>query len=353
MGPIAPPRFVLTAPLAAAAWLIAGLPGAAQETLYVAEQLAGTVLRYSLPSTTGTTFGSGANPELFGLATGASGQLYTVNNTGDLIRRFDADGTLAVGFGSAGAVDIKTLTSNVAFGPTGVAFTAAAGGKVVVSAYNSGHLLRLDATTGVWDQSFGTGGLLTTTALPLSVAYAAAGDYIYYAQTDGKVYRVNAAGTENVAMDLGPTSPSSPWALSLLSDSELFLTEPSAGLVWKYDLSGTNATLDSSYDGNGYVGVPGAYGIVLSPTGTAYVTDFDSGTVRMISADGGTVQDFVTGLNGPTGITLYGTATIPEIDPTGLPAVAGIMTAVAGVLERRRSRRRARRGVAGDRWTTI
>lgn len=336
MRSIAPRRLILTATLAASASLVAGLPAPAQESLYVANQGDGTVLRYSPPSTTGTAVGVEPNPELYGLATGATGQLYTVNNTGDLIRRYDANGSLAAGFGTGGEVNIRTLTSDAAFGPVGVAFTPASGGALVVSAYNSGHLLRLDATTGAWDTSFGVGGLLSTTAAPLGVAFTAAGDYIYYTQTDASVWRVAADGTGQAQLTLGGVAPQSAWAIGLLSDTELFLTDLVADEVLKYNLSGTNAALDTSYGSGGRVSLPGAYGIALSPTGTAFVTNNSGGAVSMISADGTSVQDFVTGLTSPTGIAVYGAAAVPEIEPSALPAVAGIMSAVAGLLERRR-----------------
>lgn len=344
-------RFVARLSLIAAAVSAVGVPVVAQESLYVADKAAGQVLHYALPSTTGTAVGVESNPELYGLATGAAGQLYTVNNTGNLIRRYDVNGSLAAGFGTGGEVDIMALTSSAAYGPVGVAFTPASGGALVVSAYNSGHLLRLDATTGAWDTSFGVGGLLATTAAPLGVAFTAAGDYIYYTQTDASVWRVAADGTGQSLLSLGGAAPLSTWALSLLSDTELFLTDMDAGEVLKYDVSGLNATLDPSYGIGGRVSLPGAYGIALSPTGTAFVTT-TGGVVSMISADGSSVQDFVTDLSGPTGIALYGAAGVPEIDPSALPAVAGIITAVAGLLERRRrSGRRGQRGSAGSLWT--
>lgn len=334
--------------LAAIASLLAWRFAPAQDRLYVADQGAGVVIGYPLPSTTGTTFGSGANPELYGLATGASGQLYTVNNTGDLIRRFEADGTLAAGFGSNGEVDIKTLTAGTAFGPSGVAFTAVAGGQVVVSAYNSGHLLRLDATTGVWDTAFGSGGLVTTTASPLGVAYAAAGDYIYYTQTDGSVWRVTADGTENVAMNLGGTLPSSPWAIGLLSDTELFITDIGTNEVLKYNLTGTNALLDAAYGSGGRVdvGLDGVYGIALARSGTAFVTS-SSGIVNMIDPAGSQVQQFVTGLGSPTGVAVFSSVGgVPEIDPAGMATVAALVTGAIGLLEGRR-RRGTRGGLPG------
>ncbi|MFZ4732409.1 MAG: hypothetical protein ACOYK7_07710, partial [Pirellulales bacterium] len=213
--------------------LVAGLsfvrPLYAQDLLYVADQGTQDVTRYTLPSTTGTVFGSGANPEIFGLTTGSAGQLYSVNNTGDLVRRFAADGTLAAGFGTGGEVDIKTLTANTAYGPVGVAFSAAAGGQLVVSAYNSLSLIRLNPDTGAWDTGFGTGGVLATTSNPLGVAFNATGNYIYYTQDDNTVWRVGADGTGAIALDLGASPPVQAWSLGMVTDTELFIADYGAG----------------------------------------------------------------------------------------------------------------------------
>lgn len=311
-------------------------------SLYVADRGAGDVLRYDLPSTSGAVFGSGANPELYGLATGASGQVYTVNNSGDLIRRFGANGSLSAGFGTAGEVDIKTMTSGAAFGPVGVAFSPVAGGQLIVSAYNSQNLLRLDASTGAWDSAFGTSGLVTTTANPLGVAYSAAGDYIYVAQTDNSVLRVNAAGTDIAPLVFSGAPTSSTWSLALATDSELFIADNRAGEVLKYTVSGLNATLDPGYGTSGRVTlVDGVYGIAVAADGTAYVTSESSGTVTIISSDGQTVTTFASGLSAPTGIAFSPSQAVPEIDPAGVGSVLALLTGALGLLERRRTNRPA------------
>lgn len=349
---VAPRRSILTVSLVAAAFLVPGLPAAAQESLYVADQGAGEVIRYPLPSTTGTTFGSGTNPELYGLATGVAGQVYSVNNTGDMIRRIEANGTLATGFGTSGEVDIRALTTDVAYGPVGVAFSPAFGGQLIVSAYNSGNLLRLDATTGGWDTSFGVGGVLATSGgQPLGVAVTSSANFIYYTQTDNTVWRADGNGTNPTLLSLLGDQPTSTWSLALLNDTQLFVADEAMGEVLKYNLSGTTATLDGTYGTSGRVTVgDGVYGIAVSPSGIAYVTSPNAGAVTVISADGGSVQQFATGLGQPTGIALYGGAVVPEVDPSAMPAVAGILSAVAGILERRRrARRQGAGGVARSR----
>lgn len=320
---------------AIAAGLLVGPPAAAQDLLFVADKGAQTVNRYALPSTSGTVFGSGPNPELYGLATGASGELYSVNNTGDSIRRFSADGSLIFD------VDIKTTTSSTAFGPVGVAFTPASGGRLIVSAYNSNNLLRLDAATGVWDTSFGAGGVMATTGSPLGVAVTSSANFIYYTQTDNTVWRADGNGTNAIQLGFSTgESPTSPWSLALLNDTQLFIADISSDEVLKYTLSGSNATLVAGYGTSGRVSVTdGVYGIAVSPSGVAYVTSPNVGVVKSISADGGSVTQLITGFTDPTGIAV---GQVPEIDPAGLTGVLALVTGTLGVVERRRQPRRTR-----------
>jgi sugar lactone lactonase YvrE len=308
----------------------------AQEFLYVADDGFSEVYRYPLPSSTPSTFATGFNGELFGIATGAAGQLYTVNNIGNLIQRFQPDGSLAPGFGTAGQVDIKSLTSDQAFGPVGVAYSPA-GGSLVISAYNSGHLIRLDAGTGAWDMTFGTGGLLdvgdeANFERPIGVAYNTSGNFIYYTREDGTIRRVASDGTGDVALNLNGAAPSIPYGLALLSDTELFITDIGMNQVLKFIVNGTDATLDASYDGDGRVDVPdGVFGLAVASSGVAYVTG--GSVVSRISPTGGSVDQFITGLSTPTGIALH----VEPVPETSVHALAVPALVLAGLWIRRRS----------------
>jgi len=79
------------------------------------------------------------------------------------------------------------------------AYSPAGGGSLVVSAYNSGHLIRLDAATGAWDTSFGTSGLLDVGDIgngesSIGVAYNATGNFIYYTLEDGSPFHRGFSG---------------------------------------------------------------------------------------------------------------------------------------------------------------
>jgi sugar lactone lactonase YvrE len=309
------------------ALLLSSLQITAADILYVADDGNNAVYRYQPPSTTPFTFATGFNGELFGLATGSDGQLYTVNNIGNLIQRFDSGGSLAGGFGTGGQVDITALTSAQAFGPVGVAYSPAGGGSLVVSAYNSGHLIRLNAATGAWDTSFGIGGLLDAGdqdngERPIGVAYNATGNFIYYTREDGSIRRVAADGTGDVAINLNLPVSILPYGIGMNSDSSLYVADLYTSEVLKFNLTGTDAMLDAGYGTGGRVSVTsGVFGLAVSMTGAVYVTGGQ--TVSLISPDGSSVSPYLTGFGNSTGIAIFANP-IPEARTTAMVGVVFI-----------------------------
>jgi len=210
----------------------------------------------------------------------------------------------------------------------------AAGTQVLSTQITSGRIVTVDPVTLATGTPTYASGATTT-----SVFQPTAGGFVY-GLTQTVLTRFNEDGTGSAGITLSGFSPAT------TSMRDIFFTDASTfyltnytsaangGGVWKFNLSGTTATVDASWGTNGSTsGFSNAYGLARSTDGQfLYVTQNFGGpssNISKIALATGVVTTLQSGLSATFGYITV----VPE---PSTYALAGLATGMLGLTARRR-----------------
>lgn len=250
----------------------------ANGNLYIS-QYQGTVVRRLTPDGTVSVYATGfATPN--GLAVDAGGNLYVANAFGGRISRVAPDGTVSLDF-------ISGIPN-----PSGLILNAS-GDTLYVSHYGTsqiGKVALADPTSwSSWVSSSPLSG-------PIGMAFDEAGNLHVGNFNDGRIFRISPSGalTEIASIQ-------SSLGFLTLADGHLFATSYSKNQIYRVTLDGSSMDVIAGTGAAAQTDGPGSSaafngpnGIVATASGdTLYVSDFDSGKLRML------VNPTLTGVNTP------------------------------------------------------
>lgn len=292
--------------------------GANASELLVTSFFSNTITRYD--TTTGSVIGTytgGTVSGALGMRVGPDGLLYVCSEGNNTIQRFNTT--------THQYVDTIITASNLN-GPTGVTFDTA--NNIIVGNF-AGSSVTKYSPTGTFQSTLvaaGSGGL---NGPDVGITIGPDGKLYVPSFDSNAVLRYNA--TTGAFIDTfipaGGTGAMSQPRTILFRDNKVWVTSDNGNKVLRYGLDGT---FIDTFVAAGSGGLSGASGMVFGDDGNLYVTSWRNNRVLKYSlTDGSFVGTAIsTGLNGPTYIMM-----VPE--PT---TIAGIGVGLVTVLHKRRKR---------------
>lgn len=237
---------------------------------------------------------------------------------------------------TAGALDGSVVTQT--FNPTNSTTFRnlrmnAAGTKVLSTQIASQRIVDVNPTTLATGSTSYASGATTT-----SVFQPTAGGFVY-GLTQSVLTRFNEDGTGSTAITLSGFSPGTTALRDIFftNANTFYLTNftgtGNGGGVWKFTLSGTTATVDTSWGTSGRANISNTYGLARSTDGQfLYVTQNFGGpssTLSKIALSNGAVTALLSGQ-----VATFGYITV--IPEPSTYALAGLATGMLGLIGRRR-----------------
>ncbi len=243
--------------------------------------------------------------------------------------------------GSGGGL---SATLNTSFGTSGYATLSAAGrgvsvtpdgSKISVALLSSLQAVNLDSTTGA-----NTGPTLSLTAGGSNVyksVQTVGGDYYVVNQpgagtTPYAVNKFNSSGVAQGAITLTGFAPSTSALRDILfvGNNTFYLTNyastANGGGLYKFNLSGTTATLDASFGTAGRLVQANTFGIAMDTAGTIFLSQYytssgGSSSIRQVNALTGASSIFKAS-DANFGFQYLATTSVPEPSTYALAALA-------------------------------
>lgn len=263
---------------------------------------------------------SGYNLYVTGNTTQVSGQVlsYTMgpNGSGNIAATPNA------GFGTSGVVALNATGRGISVTPDG--------SKVSVALINNLQTLNLNSSTGS-----NAGPTLNMTSGNTNVYKTVsngAGDFFSLYQTAAgstpyAIAKFDSSGVSQGALSLKNSNSTNFAPLSsqfrdilFVGNNTFYLTNYAStaggGGLYKFNLSGNVATLDSSFGTNGYKAIANAFGIAMDSTGSIFLSQYystsgGSSTILQVNASTGVFRTFMA--NSSTYAFQYlATTTVPE-----------------------------------------
>lgn len=302
----------------------------AQSVLYLTQTTgSGAVRAYSLPTGAAYAAGSALTTTTFGssffqaITTDYLGNVYVAYPTGgvDFMRKYDNTGALLTPFGT-----------NTYYGSNSIVRTATvnSAGTQLILPINANTNQVLSFSTA--DGSLTSGFTAINLNNPVAVTFNSSGTYLYATMTSGALqgstitqYSVNGGTGTNLTFAGGGYSNNgfdNAAGLLFQTDTSMIVVSSSLGAVERYSLSGTVATLDTTFGVNGVVSLPSlSGGIALDGlTGNLYVVT--NGNVAQLSANGTVLNStFITGGTDSNTRLAIGLAAVPEPGTAALLAL--------------------------------
>ena len=227
------------------------------EALYVAQQ-DGPVMVYGDLSNTSVhhTVGPANRQDMFGLAVDSSGNVY--EGYLNAVTKYNSAGVPVSGFGTGGTTSTSGEPFAMALNPAGT--------TLVVPFHTQGTFGAFDTTTGSAAAGFTA---ISDTGYPDVAAYNTSGTYLYTGDEYGHIYRCSTSGGATTALTVSGSFPGEMWGLLFQDDTHFLLVSHASGTVTRYTLSGTSATLDTTFGTSGSVSVAGAFSWPRTQTGTS------------------------------------------------------------------------------------
>jgi len=260
-----------------------------------------------------------------GLAQDGSGNIYVGEQKDDgRILRFDADGNYIDTVATEG-VEFTGRPEALAIGPDGALYMSVAFGS------DSDRIYRIDLSSDTVSTFIPSGALLDN---PRGIAFASDGNLYVASRNTDKILKFDGAtgaSLGNLAM------PDAPQALFWDGDSSALLAavdggggSNSADSISEYTLSGADTMVFND-------GSDPAFLDLQPIADKVYATDYSGGRVVRVTSSS-TIEDVVTGLNGPGHIL----ALAPEVpqpsvipEPITMLAVVIAMTGLGGYIRKR------------------
>lgn len=221
-------------------------------------------------------------------------ELLVASSANDRLFRYSADGSFLQEFAVGDGTDYPV---DPIIGPDG---------NLYVSGWNSDNVLRYNAVTGAFIDTFvsaGSGGLDSAAGL----AFGSDGNLYVASRNTSEVLRFDA--TTGAFIDAFVTAGSGGLdeaeGLVFGPDGDLFVSDYNNGAVYKYD--GSTGAFESEFVTAGSGGLGAAEDLVFGPDGNLYVADDDGNNVlRYNGTTGAFIDEFVSagsgGLNSATGL---------------------------------------------------
>lgn len=255
------------------------------------------------------------------------------------------------GYTLGGSGGVLSATLNTSFGTSGYATLTGAGrgvsvtpdgSKISVALINSLQAVNLNSSTGA-----NTGPTLSLTAGGQNVyksVQTVGGDYYVVNQpgtgtTPYAVNKFNSAGVAQGAITLTGFAP----AVSTLRDimfvgnNTFYLTNwagvSNGGGLYKFNLSGTTATLDNSFGTSGRLALVNTFGIAMDTAGTIFLSQYFGGvsvssTLNQVNAATGAFSIFKAN-DANFAFQYLATTSVPEPSTYALAALAvGVLGAI-------------------------
>jgi hypothetical protein len=308
---------------------VAQAPLSGQSVLYVGSANSQQITAYDLNTQQVYGAGSALATTFFGfgpsVATDPSGNVYVSFNGGgiDWIKKFDSSGALVTSFGTGGTVQVfvNTLLGTARVNPSGTQLLQPFNA-------NANEIRAFDTSTGASPGGFTTVSLINPTGL----AFNPSGTFFYASRPSGALQGTTitqystsgGVGTQLTFTGGGFSNNGFDDAKGLYfqSDTSMIVVSTSLVQVERYTLSGTSATLDTTFGVNGGTNINFLTGgITADSSGNLYLTT--SNGIAQISANGTLLNGaFITDANSPKQIAI-GLSAIPE--PTNVAILSGLI----------------------------
>lgn len=295
----------------------------AQSVLYLTQASGnGAVKAYNLSN--GAAYASGSaltttsfNSSFFrAVTTDSLGNVYVAYPSGgvDFIRKYDNTGTLVTPPGTGTYYASNSIVQTATVNPAGTQL-------ILPINANTNQVLSFSTTDGSLTPGFTAINLNNPTA----VTFNSSGTYLYATMPSGALqgttitqYAVNGGSGTNLTFTSGGYGNNGfddAKGLLFQTDTSMIVVSTNLGAVERYTLSGTVATLDTTFGVNGAVSLPAlSGGIALDGlTGNLYVVT--GSNVAQLSANGTVLNStFLTGATDPNSHLAIGLAAVPEPD---------------------------------------
>lgn len=263
---------------------------------------------------------SGSNLYVTGNTTINSGQVLSYsmgpNGSGNIAA------TPNTGFGTSGVVSLTAAGRGISVSPDG--------SKVSVALINNLKAVNLDSASGV-----DVGPTLNMTAGNTNVYKSVqntAGDFFALRQngsgsTPYSIAKFDSAGTAQGTLSLKNANATNFAPLSsqfrdilFVGNNTFYLTNYAStaggGGLYKFNLSGNVATLDSSFGTNGYKAIANAFGIAMDSSGSIFLSQYysasgGSSTILQVNASTGVFSTFMAN-SSSYAFQYLATTTVPE-----------------------------------------
>lgn len=242
--------------------------------VFVADQSAGTVRRYSGAGADLGVFASGLNAPSW-ITADPSGNIY-VTGSGKRVLKFSPSGVLQ-------------LTITTLFTPGDVVVSR--NGAIYVADHNGGGIHRYSATGANLGLSASTPGLLRGDFMAVDTK---SNLYVSDFMT-GVIRRISPLGVDlgNFVTGIGGVT-----GITFGADGNLYAAIYSGNIVKKYSPSGADLGTFAT------TGLSEPYGLAFDPDGNLYVANYRNGTIRRFSSTGADLGVFASGLAGPRDVVV-------------------------------------------------
>jgi hypothetical protein len=302
----------------------------AQSVLYITQTSgAGTLAAYNLSNAqpyaagsalTTTTFGS---PFFQAVATDAAGNVYVAYPAGsvDVLRKYDNTGALLTPFGTNTYYPSNSIVRTA---------TVNSAGTQLILPINAATNQVLSFSTV--DGSLVSGFTAINLNNPTAVAFNSSGTFLYATMPSGALqgstitqYSINGGSGTNLTFTgggYGNNGFDNAQGLLFQSDTSMIVVSTSLGAVERYTLSGTVATLDTTFGVNGVVTLPSLSGGIAADGSTGNLYVVTGSNIAQLSANGTILNSaYLSGLTDPHSQLAIGLAAVPEPDTAVLLAL--------------------------------
>lgn len=302
----------------------------AQSVLYLTHTTgSGTVGAFNLSNGSAYAAGSALTTTTFGsfyfraITTDALGNVYVAypSNGVDYLQKYDNTGALLTPFGTNTYYSSNSIVQTATVNPAGTQL-------ILPINANTNQILSFSTVDGSATPGFTAINLNNPTA----VTFNSSGTYLYATMPSGALgqsaitqYSVTGGTGTNLTYaggGYGGNGFDNAQGLVFQTDTSMLVVSTSLGVIERYSLSGTVATLDTTFGVNGVVSLPTLSGGIAIDglTGNLYVVT--GSNVAQLSANGTVLNStFLSGVTDSNTRLAIGLAAIPEPGTTALLAL--------------------------------